>query len=82
MFENGYSYTDIEKLFPTFYVADRERINLLFSQKFLRKDSNQIEIIEKRRTLRKTIKRLERKQENEENWNIHSYKRYKAKKRF
>jgi hypothetical protein len=32
MFENRYFYTDIEKLFPTFYAANTERINLLFTQ--------------------------------------------------
>jgi hypothetical protein len=34
---------------------------------------NQIEIIEKRRTLQKVIKKLEKKQENEEEVNIRSY---------
>jgi hypothetical protein len=32
IFENGYFYTDIEKMFPTFYAANSERINLLFTQ--------------------------------------------------
>jgi hypothetical protein len=41
-----------------------------------------IETIEKRRTLRKAIKRSERNKEDEEDSNIHSFKRYKSKKDF
>jgi G:T/U-mismatch repair DNA glycosylase len=40
----------------------------------------QIETIEKRRTLRKAIKRCGRKKENEEDSNIRSYKQYKSKR--
>jgi hypothetical protein len=43
---------------------------------------DQIETIEKRRTLLKAIKRRERKKENEDSSNIHNYKRYKIKKDF
>jgi hypothetical protein len=32
MFQNGYSYTDIEKFFPTFYEANIKRINLLCTE--------------------------------------------------
>jgi hypothetical protein len=32
MFEKGYSFTDIKKLFPTFCAANTERINLLYTQ--------------------------------------------------
>jgi hypothetical protein len=32
MFENGYTYKDVERLFPTFYAANTERINLLYTQ--------------------------------------------------
>jgi hypothetical protein len=32
MFENRYSFTDIKKLFPTFYAGNPERINLLYTQ--------------------------------------------------
>jgi hypothetical protein len=42
----------------------------------------QIETIEKRRTLRKAIKKCEKKKENEEDSNIRSYKQCKAKKEF
>jgi hypothetical protein len=41
-----------------------------------------MEIIERRRTLKKAIEKLERKKEEEkeeEDSDIHSYKRYKAK---
>jgi hypothetical protein len=100
MSQNGYSYTDIEKLFPTFYEANTERINLLFTQvlevRFNRYSTltiqksidvhrvrqDQIETIEKRRTLRKVIKRSEKNKEDEEDSNIHSYKQYKSKKDF
>jgi hypothetical protein len=32
MFENGYFYKDIEKMIPTFYAANAERINLLYTE--------------------------------------------------
>jgi hypothetical protein len=32
MFENRYSYKNIEKLFPTFYEVNTKRINLLYIQ--------------------------------------------------
>jgi hypothetical protein len=100
MFENWYSFTDINKIFPKFYAINTERINLLYTQVLevrFNKDptltvennidvynvrQDQIEIILKRRTLRKAIKRSERNKENEEDSNIHSYKRYKSKKDF
>jgi hypothetical protein len=103
MFENGYSYTDSAKLFPTFYEVNIARINLLYIQVLqerynrdptltVEKDTdiyksnlNQIEIIEKRKTLKKAIKRTERNkedEEDEEDEDTHSYKQYKAKKDF
>jgi rubrerythrin len=78
MFENGYHYNDVEKIFPYFYKRNAERINLLYyhvySERFNRdptltvqKDieiykvrQDQIEIIEKRKTLKKLIKKLEK----------------------
>jgi hypothetical protein len=50
-----------------------------------RSRQDQIEIIEKRRTLKKAIKNIERKKEDEEEEedpSIRSYKRYKAKEGF
>jgi hypothetical protein len=43
---------------------------------------DKIETIEKRRTLKKAIRRSERNKEDEEDSNSHSYKRYKTKKDF
>jgi hypothetical protein len=102
MFQNGYTYKDIEKLFPTFYKINVERINFLYQQVYaerfkrdptltIEKDidiyksrQDQIEIIEKRRTLKKLINKLERnkEEEEEEDSDTHSYKRYKAKEDF
>jgi hypothetical protein len=100
IFENGYFYKDVAVMFSTFYKANIERINLLYTQvleeRFKRNPTlmfqkdidiyksrqNQIETIEKRKTLPKAIKRNERKKESEEDSNISSYKRYIAKKDF
>jgi hypothetical protein len=32
LFENGYFYTDIEKLFPKFYKDNKSKINFLYTQ--------------------------------------------------
>jgi hypothetical protein len=32
LFENGYFYTDIEKMFPKFYKDNKKKINFLFTQ--------------------------------------------------
>jgi hypothetical protein len=84
MFENGYFYKNVEKMFPTFYEANTERINLLYTQileERFKRDStltiqkdidiyksrqDQIETFEKRRTLRKAIKRSEKNKEVED----------------
>jgi hypothetical protein len=31
-FENGYFYTDIEKIFPKFYKDNKSKINFLYTQ--------------------------------------------------
>jgi hypothetical protein len=100
MFENGYTYEDAERLFPSFHKANTERINLLYYQVLqvrfnrdptltIQKDidiykvrQDQIETIEKRRALKKAIRRSERNKEDEEDLDDHSYKRYKSKKDF
>jgi hypothetical protein len=100
MLENGYSYEDVEKIFPSFYRGNSERINLLYFQVLqerfnrdptliIQKDidiykirQNQIEIIEKRRALKKAIRRSERNKEDNDDSDDHSYKRYKSKKDF
>jgi hypothetical protein len=100
MFENGYLKKDVAAIFPTFYKANIQTVNLLYTEvldKRLKSDptltvqkdidiyksrQDQIQAIGKRRTLRKGIKKEEKKKENEEDSNIHSYKRCKAKKDF
>jgi hypothetical protein len=75
MFQNGYTYEDAERIFPSFYKANSERINLLFThvldirfnrdptltiQKVIdihKSRQDQTETIEKRRRLRKAIRK-------------------------
>jgi hypothetical protein len=77
MFENWYFYTDIEKMFPIFYTANTERMNLLYTQildeRFKRHPTFTIE---------KIIDIYKSWQEHEEDSNMCSYKQYKAKKDF
>jgi hypothetical protein len=75
LFENGYFYTVIEKIFPKFYKHNKSKINFIYTQVIVerfRKDptlelqknidvykcrQEQINIIEKRRQLRKTARK-------------------------
>jgi hypothetical protein len=55
MFENGYSYEDVERIFPWFYKANAERINLLYYQVLqVRFNKDRSLTIEKRRALKKS----------------------------
>jgi hypothetical protein len=83
MFENGYTYKEVEKQFPYFYKKNAEKINLLFKrvneERFnrdptliIKKDTDlyksrqyQIELIEKRRTLKNVMKKSERNKKHD-----------------
>jgi hypothetical protein len=104
MFENGCTYKDAEKQFPSFYRINGKKINLLYQQVYaerlkkdplltIQKDTDlyksrqyQIEIIEKRRTLKNLMKKTERNKEDDEDEDededLHSCKQYKTKKDF
>jgi hypothetical protein len=101
LFENGYSYTDIEGMFPKFYKDNKLKINFFFTQvleeRFKRDPTlevqknidvyrcrqEQINIIEKRRRLRKAVRKNKKHvQRSHHDIEIQSYKRFKGKKDF
>jgi hypothetical protein len=100
LFENGYSYTDIEKMFPKFYKDNKSKINFLYKQvtaERCRKNPTlelqknidvykyrheQINIIEKRRQLRKAVRKNRKHERSHHYTEIQRYKRFKAIKEF
>jgi hypothetical protein len=101
LFENGYIYTDIEKMFPKFYKDNKSKINFLFKEVLeerykrdptleIQKDINvykcrqeQIDIIKKRRQLRKTVKKNKiRDKRSHHDSDVKSYKHFKAMQDF